>query len=238
MAARACAPRERDPDRHGRFGRRRVRRALQRRHDRGRPRRLEGRLPLGGRHVGHDARDDPGRHDARRRAASTSSAAAATRARRRPTSRSRPASPGRAARSASATRSGALVDGVGWGTATNALVEGTAAAAPPATAAPGSSLVRLPDGHDTNANAADFTVSVDRDAEARRTTERAGGDLDDRAWAYRSCAATSTELGGAPLHRRRRLPAACPTSRRRPGADRVAGADLATPAGSARPAPP
>ena len=53
----------------------------------------------------------------------------------------------------------ALVDSVGWGTATNALVEGAAAAAPPATAAPGSSLVRLPDGHDTNANASDFTVS-------------------------------------------------------------------------------
>jgi predicted amidohydrolase YtcJ len=30
----------------------------------------------------------------------------------------------------------------------------------PATAAPGSSAVRLPDGHDTNDNAADFSVSV------------------------------------------------------------------------------
>jgi len=49
----------------------------------------------------------------------------------------------------------ALVDSVGWGTATNALVEGTAGAAPPA----GSSLRRLPDGKDTNANAADFGVS-------------------------------------------------------------------------------
>jgi hypothetical protein len=55
--------------------------------------------------------------------------------------------------------SGALVDSVGWGTATNALVEGSAAPAPPATAVPGSSIVRLPDGHDTNANAADFTIS-------------------------------------------------------------------------------
>jgi hypothetical protein len=54
---------------------------------------------------------------------------------------------------------GALVDGVGWGTASNALVEGSPAAAPPATAAPGSSLVRLPDGDDANANATDFTVS-------------------------------------------------------------------------------
>jgi hypothetical protein len=56
--------------------------------------------------------------------------------------------------------SGTVVDGAGWGTATNALVEGTAAAAPPATAVPGSSIVRLPDGHDTNANSADFTVTA------------------------------------------------------------------------------
>jgi hypothetical protein len=55
--------------------------------------------------------------------------------------------------------SGTLVDGVGWGTASNALVEGSAAAAPPATAAPGSSIARIPDGHDTDANAADFTVT-------------------------------------------------------------------------------
>jgi hypothetical protein len=55
--------------------------------------------------------------------------------------------------------SGTLVDGAGWGTAVNALVEGTAAAAPPSTASPGSSLVRIPDGHDTNGNSADFAVS-------------------------------------------------------------------------------
>jgi hypothetical protein len=55
--------------------------------------------------------------------------------------------------------SGALVDSVGWGTAANALVEGSPAAAPPSTAVPGSSIVRFPDGHDTNANAADFTVT-------------------------------------------------------------------------------
>ena len=78
--------------------------------------------------------------------------------RTRPTSPSRPASPQRAERSACATTRSTLVDGAGWGTATNALVEGAAAAAPPATAAPGSSLVRLPDGHDTNSNSADFTV--------------------------------------------------------------------------------
>ena len=54
---------------------------------------------------------------------------------------------------------GTLVDSVGWGTATNALVEASAAAAPPATT-PGSSIVRLPDGHDTDSNASDFTVSA------------------------------------------------------------------------------
>jgi hypothetical protein len=55
--------------------------------------------------------------------------------------------------------SGALVDSVGWGTAANALVEGSPAAAPPSTTVPGSSIARLPDGHDTNANAADFTIT-------------------------------------------------------------------------------
>ena len=50
------------------------------------------------------------------------------------------------------------LDHVGWGTATNAFVEGTVASAPPATASPGSSAARHPDGHDTNDNSADFTV--------------------------------------------------------------------------------
>jgi hypothetical protein len=53
---------------------------------------------------------------------------------------------------------GALVDSVGWGTATNALVEGTAATAPPTTAAPGTSAGRTPDGDDTNNNVADFSL--------------------------------------------------------------------------------
>jgi len=54
---------------------------------------------------------------------------------------------------------GTLVDSVGWGsTAANGFVEGTFAPAPPATAAPGSSDVRRPDGHDTNDNSVDFTV--------------------------------------------------------------------------------
>jgi hypothetical protein len=56
--------------------------------------------------------------------------------------------------------SGAIVDSVGYGDATNAFVEGHPAAAPPATAAPGNSAVRLPDGHDTNDNAADFSISA------------------------------------------------------------------------------
>jgi Lamin Tail Domain/Collagen triple helix repeat (20 copies) len=53
---------------------------------------------------------------------------------------------------------GTLVDSVGWGTATNAFVEGTVAAAPPTTDAPGTSAGRSPDGDDTNDNASDFTL--------------------------------------------------------------------------------
>jgi hypothetical protein len=53
---------------------------------------------------------------------------------------------------------GDLVDSVGWGTATNDFVEGTVAAAPPTTEAPGTSMGRIPDGDDTNNNAADFTL--------------------------------------------------------------------------------
>jgi hypothetical protein len=55
--------------------------------------------------------------------------------------------------------SGVLIDSVGWGTAANALVEGAPAPAPPSTGAPGSSIVRLPDGHDTNVNSSDFTIA-------------------------------------------------------------------------------
>jgi hypothetical protein len=56
--------------------------------------------------------------------------------------------------------SGSILDSVGYGDATNAFVEGHPATAPPATAAPGSSADRIPDGHDTNDNAADFSVSA------------------------------------------------------------------------------
>jgi len=55
---------------------------------------------------------------------------------------------------------GKLVDSVGYGTATNAFVEAHPAPAPPATAVPGSSDIRLPDGADTDDNAVDFTVSA------------------------------------------------------------------------------
>jgi Lamin Tail Domain len=54
---------------------------------------------------------------------------------------------------------GTLVDSVGYGTAANALVEGNPAPAPSVTAPPGSSGVRLPDGRDTDDNAADFAVT-------------------------------------------------------------------------------
>jgi hypothetical protein len=55
-------------------------------------------------------------------------------------------------RDASAT----LLDGAAWGTGTGPLLEGSAAPAPAA----GSSLARHPDGHDTNDNAADFSVAT------------------------------------------------------------------------------
>ncbi len=94
-----------------------------------------------------------------RREASTSSVAQRLRrAGRQPTRASRRASQQRAAAWASETLTATLVDSVGWGTATNALVEGTAAAAPPTTAAPGTSAGRKPDGDDTNDNAADFVL--------------------------------------------------------------------------------
>jgi Lamin Tail Domain len=52
---------------------------------------------------------------------------------------------------------GLLLDSVGWGTATNAFVEGTAAAAPIVAPPPGKSDARHPDGADTNDNGADFS---------------------------------------------------------------------------------
>jgi Lamin Tail Domain len=52
---------------------------------------------------------------------------------------------------------GLLLDSVGWGTATNAFVEGSAAAAPTVAPAPGKSGARHPDGADANDNAVDFT---------------------------------------------------------------------------------
>ena len=54
--------------------------------------------------------------------------------------------------------SAALIDSVGYGTGvTNGLIEGgLAASAPPA----GQSIVRRPDGHDSNSNNVDFSVAV------------------------------------------------------------------------------
>ena len=55
---------------------------------------------------------------------------------------------------------GTILDSAGYGDTTNAFVEAHPTTAPPATAAPGSSSGRIPDGHDTNDNAADFSVST------------------------------------------------------------------------------
>ena len=49
-----------------------------------------------------------------------------------------------------------LVDSVGYGTATNAFVEASVAAAPPN----GQSIARKPNGVDTNQNALDFAVAT------------------------------------------------------------------------------
>jgi len=51
---------------------------------------------------------------------------------------------------------GEVVDSVGYGTATNAFVEGAAAPAPAA----GSSIARIPDGSDTDQNGTDWTVTA------------------------------------------------------------------------------
>jgi Lamin Tail Domain/Collagen triple helix repeat (20 copies) len=55
---------------------------------------------------------------------------------------------------------GTILDSVGYGDTTNAFVEAHPATAPPTTAAPGSSSGRVPDGDDTNDNAADFSVGA------------------------------------------------------------------------------
>lgn len=60
---------------------------------------------------------------------------------------------------------GAIADSVGYGTATNAFVEGTAAPAPAA----GTSIGRLPDGTDTNQNAADWSPLMTPTPGARNT---------------------------------------------------------------------
>jgi hypothetical protein len=55
---------------------------------------------------------------------------------------------------------GTLLDSVGYGSATNDFVEGQPVPAPPTTDAPGSSAARIPNGHDTDDNSADFGVAT------------------------------------------------------------------------------
>ncbi len=55
---------------------------------------------------------------------------------------------------------GDVVDSVGYGSAANAFVEGSPAPAAPAEATPGKSIARIPDGRDTDDNAADFDVTT------------------------------------------------------------------------------
>ena len=51
---------------------------------------------------------------------------------------------------------GSIVDAVGWGAATNAIVETAAAPAPPS----GQSIARVPDGHDSDDNSHDFVIAA------------------------------------------------------------------------------
>jgi len=56
---------------------------------------------------------------------------------------------------------GAVVDSVGWGTATNAFVQGGAAApAPGDRVSPGRSIARSPDGKSTGSSSTDFTITT------------------------------------------------------------------------------
>jgi hypothetical protein len=56
---------------------------------------------------------------------------------------------------------GALLDSVGYGsTAANGFVERFPAPAPPTAVRPGASLSRVPDGHDTDDNSVDFSVTA------------------------------------------------------------------------------
>jgi hypothetical protein len=64
---------------------------------------------------------------------------------------------------------GALVDSVGYGSATNGFVEGSAAAAPATTDAPGTSAARIPNGHDTNNNSTDFGAATPPTPKASNT---------------------------------------------------------------------
>lgn len=55
---------------------------------------------------------------------------------------------------------GNLVDSISHGSGmANGFVEGAPAPAPPTSQSPGSSISRIPDGRDTNDNAADFAVT-------------------------------------------------------------------------------
>ncbi len=55
---------------------------------------------------------------------------------------------------------GTIVDSLGYGDASNAFVRGHPAPAPPMEPSPGNSDVRLPDGHNTDENSVDFTVTT------------------------------------------------------------------------------
>ena len=143
--------------------------------------------------------DDPGRHDDRPQAASTSSAAARYAGTATADQRSARASPAPAARRR-ARRRGRPRRQRRLGHGRERARRDRAAPAPPATT-PGSSIVRLPDGHDTGNNATDFTVTRPRHP-GRRTTDRRGRSLSIQARAVASAPTTHRPDRAAPKARR------------------------------------
>ena len=121
----------------------RVRRDREHRHGGRRSLGLEARLPVCGRNERRRARDRRRRHVARgRRLLPLRRRRLCRRPGGRPELLGEHRRDGRRRRPP--RRRGNLVDSVGWGTATNAFVEGTVAAAPPTTEAPGTSTGRAP----------------------------------------------------------------------------------------------
>ena len=121
--------------------------------------RANGGLPVRHGAGGHDARHGPGRHDAGARRLLRPRPQPRLHGHAGPRVHHQPVDQRRRRRPADSTGT-LLFDSVGWGTANNALVENCPAPAPPTIAAPGASIVRRPNGADTDSNCSDFAVTT------------------------------------------------------------------------------